>query len=65
MLAESEEKQAIRLLEELKSLEQRIEDISSDAKFEELNKEMRAAAQKLEFEKAAFLRDKIKELKGL
>ncbi len=32
---------------------------------EQLNTEMRAAAQKLEFEKAAFLRDKIKELKGL
>ncbi|MBQ4557221.1 MAG: excinuclease ABC subunit UvrB [Clostridia bacterium] len=32
---------------------------------EQLNTEMRQAAQKLEFEKAAFLRDKIKELKGL
>ena len=32
---------------------------------EQLNSEMRAAASKLEFEKAAFLRDKIKELKGL
>jgi len=32
---------------------------------EQLTKEMRQAAQKLEFEKAAFLRDKIKELKGL
>ncbi len=32
---------------------------------EELTREMRAASSKLEFEKAAFLRDKIKELKGL
>ena len=32
---------------------------------EQLNTEMRQAAQKLEFEKAAFLRDKIKELKGI
>ena len=32
---------------------------------DELNTEMHAAAAKLEFEKAAFLRDKIKELKGL
>ena len=32
---------------------------------EQLTKEMRTASQKLEFEKAAFLRDKIKELKGL
>ena len=32
---------------------------------EQYTKEMRAASQKLEFEKAAFLRDKIKELKGL
>ena len=32
---------------------------------EQYTKEMRQAAQKLEFEKAAFLRDKIKELKGL
>ena len=32
---------------------------------EQLTVEMRQAAQKLEFEKAAFLRDKIKELKGI
>ena len=32
---------------------------------EQLTTEMRQAAQKLEFEKAAFLRDKIKELKGI
>ena len=32
---------------------------------EQLTTEMRKASQKLEFEKAAFLRDKIKELKGL
>ncbi len=32
---------------------------------EQLTAEMRQAAQKLEFEKAAFLRDKIKELKGI
>ena len=32
---------------------------------EQYTTEMRQAAQKLEFEKAAFLRDKIKELKGL
>ncbi len=32
---------------------------------EQYTREMRQAAQKLEFEKAAFLRDKIKELKGL
>lgn len=36
-----------------------------DALIETLTKEMRVASQKLEFEKAAFLRDKIKELKGL
>ncbi|MBQ9428931.1 MAG: excinuclease ABC subunit UvrB [Clostridia bacterium] len=36
-----------------------------DKLIEEYTTEMRAAAQKLEFEKAAFLRDKIRELKGL
>ena len=35
------------------------------ALIEQYTTEMRAAAQKLEFEKAAFLRDKIRELKGL
>ena len=32
---------------------------------EEYTKEMRAASAKLEFEKAAYLRDRIKELRGL
>ena len=36
-----------------------------EALIEQYTKEMRAASSKLEFEKAAFLRDKIKELKGL
>ena len=36
-----------------------------DKLIEQLTTEMRAASQKLEFEKAAFLRDKIRELRGL
>ena len=36
-----------------------------EKRIEQLTTEMRQAAQKLEFEKAAFLRDKIKELKGI
>lgn len=34
-------------------------------KIEELTKEMKEAASKLDFERAAFLRDRIKELKGI
>ena len=34
-----------------------------DKLIEQLSAEMRSAASKLEFEKAAFLRDKIKELR--
>ena len=36
-----------------------------DKLIEQLTTEMRAASQKLEFEKAAFLRDKIREMRGL
>ncbi len=36
-----------------------------EARIEELTKHMRDAAKQLEFEKAAFLRDKIKELRGM